>query len=97
MTLYDPEVVKAIAKIRDSNAKLVCIQLPDGMKPYAKEITDKIESETKARVLIWSGSNFISRKFSQMPHSVLFCPEKSYLNFIHLPFSVCFASSSTNE
>ena len=58
MTLYDPEVVKAIAKIRDSNAKLVCIQLPDGMKPYAKEITDKIESETKARVLIWSGSNF---------------------------------------
>ena len=58
MTLYDPEVVKAIAKIRDSNAKLVCIQLPDGMKPYAKEITDKIESETKARVLIWLGSNF---------------------------------------
>ena len=58
MRLYNPEVEKAIAKIKDSKAKTVCVQLPDGMKPYAKEITDRIEEETGARVLIWLGSNF---------------------------------------
>ncbi|MEK6901866.1 MAG: diphthamide synthesis protein [Nanoarchaeota archaeon] len=58
MVLYDAEVMKAIAKIKETKAKIVCIQLPDGMKPYAKDITDKIELETKVRVLIWLGSNF---------------------------------------
>jgi len=38
MPLYHPELEKAIAEIRQSNAQLVCIQLPDGMKPMAKEI-----------------------------------------------------------
>ena len=46
MKLYNPEVEKAIAKIKDSKAKTVCVQLPDGMKPYAKELTDRIEEET---------------------------------------------------
>jgi len=58
MALYDPELQKAIQKIKEIDAKLVCIQLPDGMKPYAKEIEQKITQETKARVLIWLGSNF---------------------------------------
>lgn len=58
MKLYDPEVEKAVAKIKEAKAKTVCIQLPDGMKPYAKEITDRIAAETKTRVLIWLGSNF---------------------------------------
>ena len=58
MTLYDPEINKAIAKIKEKNAKLVCIQLPDGMKPYAKDIESRITAETNARVLIWLGSNF---------------------------------------
>ncbi len=58
MVLYNAEVTKAITKIKDMNAKTVCIQLPDGMKPYAKDIADYIEAETKARVLIWLGSNF---------------------------------------
>ena len=58
MTLYDPEINKAVAKIKEKNAKLVCIQLPDGMKPYAKDIEARITSETDARVLIWLGSNF---------------------------------------
>ena len=58
MALYDPELKKAIQKIKEVDAKLVCIQLPDGMKPYAKEIEQKITQETKARVLIWLGSNF---------------------------------------
>ncbi len=58
MSLYNPETEKAITKIRETNAKLVCIQLPDGMKPYAQEIEREITEKTGARVLIWLGSNF---------------------------------------
>ena len=58
MTLYNPEVEKAVAKIVEMEAKTVCIQLPDGMKPEAKEIADAIEMKTSAKVLIWLGSNF---------------------------------------
>ncbi len=56
--LYDAELDRALAKITEKNAKTICIQLPDGMKPYAKEIHDKIVEKTGARVLIWLGSNF---------------------------------------
>ena len=58
MKLYHPKVEKAVARIKDGKAKIVCIQLPDGMKPSAKDITDRIEAETGAKVLIWLGSNF---------------------------------------
>ena len=58
MNLYNTELERAIAKIKESQAKTVCIQLPDGMKPYAQEIEEKIGAETDDRVLIWLGSNF---------------------------------------
>lgn len=58
MRLYNPETQKAIAKIKETKAKMVCIQLPDGMKPYAKDIVLQIEQATKTRVVIWLGSNF---------------------------------------
>ncbi|OGN26113.1 MAG: hypothetical protein A3B17_01685 [Candidatus Yanofskybacteria bacterium RIFCSPLOWO2_01_FULL_45_72] len=58
MPLYNPELEKAIERIKYEKAKLVCIQLPDGMKPMAKEIEEAITTETGARVLIWLGSNF---------------------------------------
>ena len=58
MALYDPELQKAIEEVKKAEAKLVCIQLPDGMKPMAKDIVDRIHHETGARVLIWLGSNF---------------------------------------
>ena len=58
MPLYDQELQKAIAEVKDSKAKLVCIQLPDGMKPMAQDIVDGITAATGARVLIWLGSNF---------------------------------------
>lgn len=58
MTLYNPELEKAIERIKAEKAQLVCIQLPDGMKPMAKEIEEAITKETNARVLIWLGSNF---------------------------------------
>ena len=55
---YNLELEKTIKQINKSKAKSVCIQLPDGLKPKAKEIADKIEKETNAKVIIWAGSCF---------------------------------------
>lgn len=55
---YNLEFDKAVSRIKKEGAKLVCIQLPDGLKPKAKEIQDKIEGNTKAKVIIWGSSCF---------------------------------------
>ena len=47
---------KAVAEINKSNAKLVCIQLPDGLKPKARDIQEHIEKNTDASIIIWLGS-----------------------------------------
>jgi 2-(3-amino-3-carboxypropyl)histidine synthase len=56
MENYDLELNKAVEEIKKNNAKLVCIQLPDGLKPKAKEIQNYIEKNTNASVIIWLGS-----------------------------------------
>ena len=56
--MYDLELNKAISKIKKNKAKRVCIQLPEGLKPKAKEIVDTLERETAAKVVIWIGSCF---------------------------------------
>jgi len=53
---YDLEINSVISRIRKSRSRRVLIQLPDGLKPKAKEIVDFIEKGTKAEVLIWLGS-----------------------------------------
>jgi len=53
---YDLELERAAREIKENNAKLVCIQLPDGLKPKAQEIADELEEKTDARVIIWLGS-----------------------------------------
>lgn len=53
---YNLELEKAIKKIKQSKAKTVLIQLPDGLKPKAKHIADEIEQKTKAKPIIWLGS-----------------------------------------
>ena len=55
---YDLELDRVINKINKEKAKLVCLQLPDGLKPLAKEIQDKLEQRTKAKIIIWAGSCF---------------------------------------
>jgi diphthamide biosynthesis enzyme Dph1/Dph2-like protein len=55
---YNLELNKVINKIKKQKAKLVCIQLPDGLKPSANQITDRIQEKTKAKVIIWAGSCF---------------------------------------
>ena len=56
--MYELKLDKAVDKIKKEKAKTVCIQLPEGLKPKAKEIADKLEKETKAKILIWIGSCF---------------------------------------
>lgn len=53
---YDLELIDIVKKIKKQKAKIVCIQLPDGLKPKAKDIQDFIEKNTKAKVIIWGGS-----------------------------------------
>jgi len=55
---YNLELDKVSDKINQEKAKLVCIQLPDGLKPNAQEIVDHLEQKTKAKVLIHAGSCF---------------------------------------
>ena len=55
---YDLELPRIIVEIKGKKAKLVCLQLPDGLKPKAKEMTDAIREETGAEVVIWAGSNY---------------------------------------
>lgn len=55
---YDLELPRIVKEIKAKKAKLVCLQLPDGLKPKAKEMADAIREETGAEVLIWAGSNY---------------------------------------
>jgi 2-(3-amino-3-carboxypropyl)histidine synthase len=56
--MYKLEIEKIIKKIKQKNAKLICIQLPDGLKNKAEKIQEKIHKKTNAEVIIWSGSCF---------------------------------------
>jgi 2-(3-amino-3-carboxypropyl)histidine synthase len=56
--MYELELEKAVEKIKKEKAKKVVIQLPDGIKSEAKEIVDYLRKETKAEIIIWSGSCF---------------------------------------
>jgi len=55
---YDLEIDKAAKEIEDAAAKSVCLQLPSGLKPYAKEIQTELEKKTDADIIIWAGSCF---------------------------------------
>ena len=56
MDPYDLELLKVIERVKKDSAKLVCVQLPDGLKARASEIQNAIEKETHAKVVIWMGS-----------------------------------------
>ena len=56
--MYDLELEKAVEAIRKSNSKLVLIQIPDGLKPKAKDIQETLKKRTNAEILIWAGSAF---------------------------------------
>lgn len=56
--MYNFETDMVIGEIKKKKSKMVCIQLPDGLKPYSKEIKDNIEDKTDAIVFIWADTNF---------------------------------------
>ena len=56
--MYKLELGKAVEKIKQNSAKKVCIQLPDGLKPRAKEIQDFLKNKTDAEIYIWMGTCF---------------------------------------
>ena len=53
---YDLELEKVVREIKESRAKTVLIQLPDGLKKEAVKIADFLEKKTKSTILIWMGS-----------------------------------------
>lgn len=55
---YNLELERAAEEIKKKKAKIVCIQLPDGLKPEAKKIADELERNTSAKIVIWLGSCF---------------------------------------
>ncbi len=55
---YDLELEKAVSAIKKENAKTVCVQLPDGLKPMAGEIKKELEKQTGATIVSWLGSCF---------------------------------------
>ncbi|MGM5481626.1 MAG: diphthamide synthesis protein [Nanobdellota archaeon] len=57
-TPYDLEIDRIIDTIKKNDYYRVCLQLPDGLKSSAKELSDRITEETDAEVIIWAGSNF---------------------------------------
>jgi 2-(3-amino-3-carboxypropyl)histidine synthase len=54
--MYDLEIDRIIKEIKKQKAKTVCLQLPDGLKPKAEELQDRLEKETDAQIIIWGGS-----------------------------------------
>ena len=56
MLTLDLELEKAVEKINAEKAKLVCIQLPDGLKAKADDIKRGIEAKTGATIVFWAGS-----------------------------------------
>ncbi len=52
------ELNRAIEKIKQEKAKLVCIQLPDGLKGQADDIQSELEEKTGAGIILWAGTCF---------------------------------------
>lgn len=53
---YNLEIDKVISEIKKSKAKLVLLQFPDGLKPYATVVVDFLREKTSAEFLIWAGT-----------------------------------------
>ncbi|MDO8555917.1 MAG: diphthamide synthesis protein [Nanoarchaeota archaeon] len=55
---YDLEFDKMIVRIQKEKAKTVCLQVVDGLKPFAPAIAQYLEAETKAKVVVWLDTNW---------------------------------------
>ena len=55
---YNLDLEGAVELIKKEGAKRVLIQFPDGLKQYARAITDYLEEKTSADIIIFLGSCF---------------------------------------
>ncbi|PKM91916.1 MAG: hypothetical protein CVU81_03295 [Euryarchaeota archaeon HGW-Euryarchaeota-1] len=55
---YDLDINKIILEIIKLRAHTILLQFPDGLKSQAVEVAKEVESQTKAKVIIWYGSCF---------------------------------------
>ncbi len=59
LKIYDVDLDKIISEIKKSKAKIVLLQFPDGLKPYATGFVDFLEDKFRdIKFLIWFGSCF---------------------------------------
>ena len=50
---YELELERIVEGIKDQKARMVLVQLPDGLKPRATEIVEYLEKNTEAKIFIW--------------------------------------------
>jgi len=55
---YDLELDKLLDMIKNKDYKKIVVQLPDGLKPRAKEIVDYISKNSSCEIIIWGGTCF---------------------------------------
>ena len=55
---YDLELDRLYSEIERADAKKILIQLPDGLKPYAKKIQEEVRERFDSEVVFWAGSCF---------------------------------------
>lgn len=55
---YDLELEKVVKEIKKQKAKIVLLQFPDGLKPYAVAVVDYLKEKTSAEFLIWMETCF---------------------------------------
>ena len=55
---YDLELERVTESIEEHEAELVCLHIPEGLRPRADDIQAHVKETTDAQVLIWSGTNF---------------------------------------
>jgi len=68
------ELEKLFNEVRNSNCKTVLIQLPDGLKPKAKEIQEKLLGEFgDLKITFWSGDCYGACDVPNVDGFDLFC------------------------
>ncbi len=56
--MYKLELDRVIAHIKETKAKLVLLQLPDGMKQKSNKILDEVEKQADCEAFLLFGSCF---------------------------------------
>jgi 2-(3-amino-3-carboxypropyl)histidine synthase len=55
---YELELERVVSEIKKKKCKVVLLQFPDGLKPYASLVADYLRERTSAEIRIWLGSCF---------------------------------------